>query len=221
MKQTPIAYLHNDTLLNVIPSGLGSVIEVGCGSGALAREYKKLNPYCEFTGIELVEEYAAVAKGSCDYIYSLDIEAQDDYFWYSVRNQQCWIFSDVLEHLFDPWKILLNIHKTLPKDGYVAVSVPNIQHWSVQLSILKGVFDYQDSGLFDRTHIRWFTRDSLVKSFLQSGFKIIDLKSRVLDHPFQTQAIELIANLAEKVGASKEDACVGAAAFQYVLLAQK
>jgi SAM-dependent methyltransferase len=221
MQQTPLTNSYNATLLDVVPNGLDRVIEVGCGSGALAREYKKRNPNCIFTGIELVAEYAEVAKGACDHVYSLNIESQDDYFWDSMSNEKCWIFGDVLEHLFDPWKVLRNIYKTLPEGGHVAVSVPNAQHWSVQLSIARGIFEYQESGLFDRTHIRWFTKTSLVKMFAEIDFKIIELKSRVFDHPFQKQAIELVAGLAEKIGANKDECISGAAAFQYVLLAKK
>jgi trans-aconitate methyltransferase len=221
LKQTPLTHLHNEHLLGLIPTSLNTVFEVGCGSGSFAKEYKKRNSKCVYTGIELSSNYAEVARSSCDFVYSLNIEEQDDFFWSSVRNQECWVFADVLEHLIDPWKVLDRVTQALPVGGFVAISVPNVQHWSVQLSLARGAFEYQDSGLFDRTHLRWFTKSSIVHMLTSRGLNIVEFRSRLLDHPLQETALGLICSLAKNFGADEAEAREGASAFQYVILATK
>ena len=82
------------------------------------------------------------------------------------------IFSDVLEHLENPAEIVRIAKKGLNSGGAIIVSVPNIAHWFVRTDLLFGNFNYQDCGIMDATHLRWFTRDTIKSFFKNTGFEI-------------------------------------------------
>ena len=146
MKQTPIYDNHNPDLLAMIPKSLKRIVEVGCSSGALGREYKKINPACQYFGIEIDEDYAEVARRYCDRVLVGNIETMADDVFTSLLPTNCWIFGDVLEHLHNPWGVLTRIRAHMTKSECVIACIPNMQHWSVQASLLTGAVFYQDSG---------------------------------------------------------------------------
>ena len=69
----------------------------------------------------------------------------------------CLVFGDVLEHLVDPWAVLARLARLVCDGGQILACIPNVQHYSVIVSLLRGKWDYQDEGLLDRTHLRFFT----------------------------------------------------------------
>lgn len=220
MKQTPVHEKHNEPLLRMLPLSAIRLVEVGCSSGALAREYKRqVSPGCDYLGIEIDADYAELAKRHCDRTMVLDIEQGDDAFWAAQGDRDCWIFGDTLEHLRDPWAVLRRIRSVIPVYGNVVVCVPNVQHWTLQAGLSTGDFRYQDSGLLDRTHLRWFTRQTLFEMFDQCGFAVENAGAVVLQDPRTDAFLELIGNLAAKAGADRRIAMEDARAFQFVLLA--
>jgi len=82
------------------------------------------------------------------------------------------IFADVLEHLYDPWTILLEVKYHLKDDGYILMSIPNIGHNAVIIDLLNDKFDYREVGLLDNSHIRFFTEKSLKEMIEKVGLKI-------------------------------------------------
>jgi len=182
MDQTPVHEQHNADLLRLMPQAARRVVEVGCSSGALAREYKKLNPTCGYHGIEIVRDYARLARRYCDSVLELDIENLDHQ---AVRDLEadCWVFGDSLEHLRDPWTLLRRIRAVISPDGHVVACIPNAQHWSVQARLACGEFRYEDKGLLDRTHLRWFTRITILEMFHETGFRVALMQARVFNEP--------------------------------------
>lgn len=219
LEQTPVHELHNPDLLSLMPLTARLVIEVGCSSGALAREYKKLNAQCHYIGIEVVSEYAKLARRYCDTVYELDIERADEAYLRALLAGDCWVFGDSLEHLNDPWALLQRIRHSIPKDGSVCACIPNAQHWSVQARLNSGEFRYEKSGLLDRTHLRWFTRITILEMFQQAGFKIVAGASRVFDRPEGKRLVPAIKLMASSAGVDPEVAVKDALAFQYVIRA--
>jgi 2-polyprenyl-3-methyl-5-hydroxy-6-metoxy-1,4-benzoquinol methylase len=132
------------------------VLDVGCGSGVLSEAIK--NKGYVVCGIELNKESAQKAKNRIDRVINEDLLKFDliekiignDFFDYIV-------FSNVLEHVYDPFLTLQNYLRFLKKDGLVLISVPNVAAWTIRIKLLFGNFDYHDTGLMDRTHIRFFT----------------------------------------------------------------
>jgi SAM-dependent methyltransferase len=82
------------------------------------------------------------------------------------------IFGDVLEHLRDPWAALEATSELLAPGARVIASIPNIAHWSARLELLRGRFPYAESGLFDATHLRFFTRRSALELAERAGYRV-------------------------------------------------
>jgi len=219
MEQTPVHEGHNPDLLAIIPLNVRRIVEVGCSSGSLAREFKKLGGKADYTGIEIDPEYAQLAARYCDRVLTLDIESVDAACLKATMPCDCWVFGDTLEHLRDPWALLARIRSVIPADGCVAACIPNAQHWSVQAALSVGAFRYQSSGLLDRTHLRWFTRTTIAEMFQGAGFRILKWRPRVFDEPARAGLLPHIRALAAAAGGSPEIAGQDAVPLQYVCLA--
>lgn len=221
MDQTPVHDSHNADLLAPIPKNSKRLIEVGCSSGALAREFKSLVPEANYFGVEIDLNYAELAKHFCNDVVVLDIEKADEDFWRSMADRDCWIFGDTLEHLQNPWLILKRIHDIAPIDGVVVACIPNAQHWSLQAKLSIGDFRYENSGLMDRTHLRWFTRQTIVELFDRAGFIIEEGLPRIFDEPQREPFLPLIGQMAKLAGADPELAIADSLPLQYVVRATK
>lgn len=219
MKQTPANYMFNPRLLDLMPRELKRVIEVGSSSGALARAYKAINSSCEYIGIEIDPDYAELSRSTCSQVICGNIEHFEDAQFEQLFPSDCWVFGDVLEHLYDPWKVLRRIREKLQVDSHIIACIPNAQHWSVQARLNCGLFRYEDMGLFDRTHIRWFTRITIIELFQSTGFKIEQgLPLMAQFEPTQDQ-LAAIRVMAKAVGADPELSVSDAMPFQYVIRA--
>ena len=219
MQQTPAHEAHNPDLLSMLPTDSKRLIEIGCSTGALAREYKLINSNCIYTGVEIDLEYAKLAERHCNSVLNLDIEAADASFYKSREEDDCWIFGDALEHLRDPWLILSKIRKVIPTNGCVVSCIPNAQHWSVQAKLNSGDFRYEESGLFDRTHLRWFTRKTIIEMFMLAGFQITNGIPRIFNEPDRDKILGIIKEMAKATKADPEMAASDAMALQYVVKA--
>jgi len=145
-----------------------NVLEVGCACGAtllkIKDTYKKANLY----GIELNEECAEIAgcfaKVKTGNIEHGLIDYPDNFFDYII-------FGDVLEHLNNPWEVVSNIRRNLKSDGQVIASIPNVMHYSVLRNLINGNWTYEEAGLLDRTHLRFFTWNEIDKMFKEAGYE--------------------------------------------------
>lgn len=218
-KQTPAHQNHNPDLLKLIPANAKRIVEVGCSSGALAREYRKLNPDVHYTGIEIEPAYAEMARAHCDRVLDLDIEAASPELLAEELSADCWIFGDVLEHLRDPWQLLQKIRGAIAQGGCVVACIPNAQHWSVQARLNTGAFRYEDAGLLDRTHIRWFTLTTMIEMFDQAGYAIETGAPRVFPDPACEKFLPGIRMMAAAAGVDPEGAVQDALPLQYVFKA--
>ena len=219
MEQTSLRDYFNPNVLERIPSNLSRVIEVGCGGGTMAREYRKINPLCDYVGIEIVDRYAEAARAHCTRVVVGNIEHMSDEVFQSFFPSSCWIFADVLEHLYDPWALLKRIRLNLKPESSIIACIPNAQHWSVQARLNCGEFRYEDIGLFDRTHIRWFTKTTIAELFRSTGYEIVEGGGILLDQPPHQKAMEGVRAFAEAIGVDVEEAVSNAIAFQWVVRA--
>ncbi len=158
----------------LIPPFTEKVLDVGCGAGELGRAIKENKGVKEVVGIELNEDAAKIASRYLEKVFLQDINKFD--LPYENKYFDCIICADILEHLIDPWHILNKIKKLLKDDGFIIVSIPNIRHIHTFLSLLRGDWDYVDRGIFDRTHLRFFTLKSITKSLTAAGYDVITFK---------------------------------------------
>ena len=211
----------NVNLLNLIPRNAALVIEIGCGAGTLGREYKTLNPFCRYIGVEYNPEAAEQARTVLDVVYCADVEAvkfldilQED------EKIDCLIYGDVLEHLRDPWRVLKEHAAWLSKRGQVLASIPNTQNWWLLRSLLAGFWRYTDQGLLDRTHLRFFTLDSILDMFKQSGLLVNEVVTTTNDAPDRENVLNILTPIVSKFsGADGQNIRMQLSAFQYVVRA--
>jgi hypothetical protein len=219
MQQTPAHDLPNPDLLAVMPPAR-RLVEVGCNRGALARAYKQRHPDSHYLGIEIDPGYAAEARNHCDEVRVGNIEALiGSGALNDLAPAECWVFGDTLEHLQDPWMVLRSLLPRLDPTGCVCACIPNMQHWSIQIRLNVGRIEYEDSGLLDRTHLRWFSRLTMVQLFESSGYQIASLQPRIFPHPQLQKACALIGQMASQIGHDPEQAIRDAQALQYVIKA--
>ena len=169
------SYKHREDLIALLPQGTRKVLDVGCGLGMMGVELKKQG--IEIVGIEKNIDAAQEAEKNLSKIIIGDIENiilpfEKGYF-------DCLIFGDILEHTIDPWKVLKKCKEYLKKGGYCIASIPNVSHYSIIQNLLKNKWEYEDSGLMDRSHLRYFTLTSIRRLFYELGFTIIDIKEHM------------------------------------------
>ncbi len=164
-------YVRNDviSLINHKHCEPIRVLEVGCGLGMTLSRIKYLWPESVVYGIELSKEIAHIAANQSDVICG-NIEDmpklpyEEEYFDYII-------LADVIEHLVMPEKVLGKMKKYLKLDGEILLSIPNVQHWSVVLPLINGEFEYKDSGILDRTHLKFFTYKSITEMLENMGMR--------------------------------------------------
>ena len=173
----------NPDLLRLMPPDARVVLEVGCGAGALADAYRRINTRVTYLGIEKNPEaaHAALSASRIDRIQVGDVEsvnlAELD-LSETEPSIDCLVFGDVLEHLVDPWTVLARLANWVCEGGQVLACIPNVQHYSVLVSLLRGAWDYQDEGLLDRTHLRFFTLSGIQDLFQKAGLHVFEIQPR-------------------------------------------
>jgi SAM-dependent methyltransferase len=148
------------------PGGGRSALDVGAADGFLAERLTAQG--WRVTALESDPAQAARARGRCERVIVADLEGPVE-----VGGPfDALVFGDVLEHVGDPAAVLARLHRSLRAGGLVVVSVPNVAHLWVRLNLLLGRWEYQDRGILDRTHLRFFTRRSLLRLLREVGLVV-------------------------------------------------
>jgi 2-polyprenyl-3-methyl-5-hydroxy-6-metoxy-1,4-benzoquinol methylase len=217
MQSTPSYDILNEDLFNLIPRNKKNFVDVGCMLGTMAKAVREHNQISSYVGIDIDESYTTTASRYCSSILTADIENLDENTWERLFPSDCWIFGDCLEHLRDPWKVLRKVRDNIDRDGALLVCLPNAQHWSVQIRLATGQFHYEKSGLMDQTHLRWFTRTTMITMFSDTGWEIVEAKARYIQNSDE-KILEAIGDLAGIMGFNKDVAKQDANVFQYLFL---
>lgn len=148
-------------VLDAVPAGT-RVLDVGCAEGYLA-ELLAARGHA-IVGVEGDPGAAATARAR-----GIEVrEANLDHEHLDATGFECVVFADVLEHLLYPERIL----RAARPAGRAVVSLPNIAHWTARRALLRGRFPREDFGLFDRTHLRFFTRASAHELARDAGWRV-------------------------------------------------
>ena len=110
------------------------------------------------------------------------------------------VAGDVLEHLTNPWAVLRRFAGIVEPDGTVVVSLPNVRHWETTFAIaVQGRFPRRNEGVFDATHLRWFTLHDAWSLVEQAGLAVADVERRIryrrVGGAKETAAARLIARV--------------------------
>lgn len=152
------------------------ILDVGCHSGLMGSLIMdKL--HAEVVGLDLDPVALNVARSRLARAHEVDLETEG---WANRLLEQgeghfdVALFGDVLEHTTDPEFILRETRKLLKPQGKVIVSLPNVANLRVRLGLLMGNFTYAESGILDRTHLRFFTLESAHELLERAGFELED-----------------------------------------------
>jgi 2-polyprenyl-3-methyl-5-hydroxy-6-metoxy-1,4-benzoquinol methylase len=155
----------------LVPSGQ-RVLDVGCSRGAFGAELKRLDPSRAVYGIEptaAVTFAGSRLDGAVRGFFPQDVPVAWEPF-----DIVC--FNDVLEHIADPWTVLVDTERFLRSKGRVVASIPNVRFIDVVVDLaLRGEWRYQPTGVLDRTHLRFFTKRGIVELFEGAGYVVEQL----------------------------------------------
>lgn len=171
------------------------VLDVGCSSGYF--DEVLVQKGCVVDGIEINPGDAKKAEKWCRQVIVGNIE-QLNLADYINEKYNYIIFADVLEHLVDPATTLKKAALHLKPSGRILFSIPNMAHISLRLQMLTGDFNYQDTGLLDRTHLHFYTREGILDVIKRAGLFLVDMRSTYFNIPES-----LIDKYLDKVGLKK------------------
>lgn len=169
----PVGYYDNvrHEMLKYLPQDAKKIIDIGCGNGAFAAIVKEKNK-AEVWGIELMEEEAKIALTVLDKVFTGPCEQfiedlPDGYF-------DVIYFNDVLEHLSDPYSVLDILKAKLSKGGVIISSIPNVRFYRTFSKVVFGKdWKYDEFGIMDKTHLRFFTGKSIRRMYEDLGYSIV------------------------------------------------
>lgn len=161
----------------MIPPG-STVLEIGCATGAMA-EYLEKEKNCLVTGVEPDAEQAALAAKRCSHVIAGAIDypstrLQIDNIVKKMGPFGIVFMSQVIEHLADPKNSLQQLRDWLAPEGALVISTCNVAHWKSRLRLLRGIWKYEEYGIFDQGHLRFFTPESFEELLVSCDFHVID-----------------------------------------------
>lgn len=218
----------NSTILSLVHPLARRICEFGCGAGALARAVREKNPEVHYVGVELIAEALAASGDALDVAicrnldhltdWTTDIELTSalpiDFFDHVI-------FGDVLEHLYDPQNAIDQAALRLAPGGSALVCLPNVQHWSVIAQLVLGSWPQVDSGIFDRTHIRWFALTDMIRLVEAAGLIVEKVEERVFAPEQGLSILEDLEPLALSLNVDPDELIKRGLPLQYVLVGRK
>lgn len=161
---------HTLAVLSVTPAS--RVLDVGAADGSVARAL--VSRGCRVSGVEIDKTAAREAATICEQVVVDDAERLDFRAAFPDSQFDVVMFLDVLEHFRDPLAVLTRAKAVLSPNGRVIASIPNVTHGAVRLSLMRGSFTYTETGLLDRTHLRFFDRKAVHGLFEEAKLEILE-----------------------------------------------
>ena len=163
-------------IVPLLPKHSSRIFEVGCGSGDTLSFLKKTGKCDWVGGIELFHDAAEIARTNVDLVLVGSIEKIDLPF--EESSLDVILCLDVLEHLVDPWGVVSRLHTLLKPGGVLICSIPNVRYFRVVLPLLLlGRWRYTEYGILDKTHLRFFTKESAIALAESSGLVVDKVRS--------------------------------------------
>jgi 2-polyprenyl-3-methyl-5-hydroxy-6-metoxy-1,4-benzoquinol methylase len=162
--------LEHKTVLNLVEEE-SQVLEIGCHTGYFSYWLKRKK--CEVVGVDIFGPCLDIANQYL--IKSIKGNIEDDLTYYEIEKSKydVILFMHVLEHLVNPHELLKRFKNLLKQDGKIIICLPNISNWNSRVSIIKGNFNYTESGLMDKTHLRFFNYNTSIEMIEDTGYKVV------------------------------------------------
>lgn len=161
-------------LFQLIDSQPGRICEIGCADGLNLMEVTNYLGYAidrsDLFGVDIVADQSCENYKNIQFLHQTAEEFVDTY---NGAPFDLVILSDVVEHLYNPWIFMQKLKRLVSAHGRVIISVPNIQNLQYVNSVVTGSFNYTNTGLFDVTHIRFFSVETLTQLLDVNGYRVI------------------------------------------------
>ncbi|MBV7258278.1 class I SAM-dependent methyltransferase [Erythrobacter crassostreae] len=150
------------------------VLEIGCGSGETGAAALAEGRCDRYFGVEIATAAADLAQTRLTEVIKGDVERlelpwPDGYF-------DAVLMSEVLEHLVDPWSAVQSVAAKLKPGAIVLASSPNVAQMKIVRELIADRWELTDTGVMDRTHLRWFTQNSYRSMFEDAGIRVDSLQ---------------------------------------------
>ena len=164
----PDPHSSHSIILRWLGDGHGrQVLDVGAGDGVIGAQLTGRG--WRVTGIEGDPALAEAGVRHCERMITADLNRELP----EVGGPfDAIVYGDILEHLVNPLRVLVELDRALAPGGFLVISVPNIAHLYIRLLLLFGRFDYIDRGILDSTHLRFFTARSLKTLLDDAGLTV-------------------------------------------------
>lgn len=179
-------------LLEYIPKNTNKLLEIGAASGNTLIEIKKNGLAEEVYGLDIVkipnsnQQNNLIKNFIIGDIETIKLDFPENYF-------DVILAGDIFEHLKDPWSVLKKMTKFLKPGGLIISSIPNIRNYRVLFQIaFNGTFNYQDAGILDKTHLRFFCKKNIIHFFDKSNYKITKIDSNLKNLKFKLRLKNII-----------------------------
>lgn len=152
----------------LLPKEYSRVLEIGCGEGNFRKNLNQIN---EYWGVELVESVGTIAAQNLDHVLigayeKISTQIPNNYFDLVICN-------DVIEHMTDHDDFFHSIKDKITKHGFLVASIPNVRYQLNLYNLLVNKdWQYTDAGILDKTHLRFFTKKSILKTVISHGFMV-------------------------------------------------
>lgn len=164
-----------------------TVLDLGCGTGALGT-WLTTHKNCTADGLTLSDAEAEQARSHYRHVVVGNLETDDICEHFGHSTYDFIVCADVLEHLKDPARTLAACHRLLSPAGSLLVSVPNVAYAGLVAELMAGQFGYRDEGLLDKTHLRFFTRSTLLTFLAENRWEpahVYPIGRDILDSEFK------------------------------------
>jgi SAM-dependent methyltransferase len=205
----------NEIVLSFVPPSADRILDIGCGTGALGERLRHDRERCVI-GITYSQQEADRASRRLSQVICAELNTFD---FCSLGEFDCVILSHILEHLYSPEKLLERLKSALGPESVIVVALPNVVWWRQRLQFLFGRWRYQDWGILDRTHFRFFDLHSADELIQSAGYEILKV-SRDGPLPFTKPVRKLIGPLAKGIERFVCSVSPGLFACQFVYLAR-
>jgi 2-polyprenyl-3-methyl-5-hydroxy-6-metoxy-1,4-benzoquinol methylase len=159
-----------------VPKHGGTLLDLGGGIGATAARLKALGHADRVGVVDLVDPPADALDRDFSYAGNLEDPALLDRIIAEQGPFSTILCLDILEHLVDPWRVVARLHAGLAPGGVIVASIPNVRHYTALAPLLfRNRWALSDAGILDRTHLRFFVRDSAIELMTSSGLKLEEI----------------------------------------------
>jgi 2-polyprenyl-3-methyl-5-hydroxy-6-metoxy-1,4-benzoquinol methylase len=175
----------------LLPRNFSKIFEIGCGGGATLRALQQHHALSFVGGIDIDRQSIEDLRPHIDLALLGNIEQMQ--LPKEVNNIDVMLCLDILEHLVDPWSVVKQLHGRLSKNGVIIASIPNVRYLRTSLPLLlEGKWELEDAGILDRSHLRFFVKDTAIQLMTCSGLQLQHVEPTGLERGRKARLLNLL-----------------------------